>query len=47
MFGVTRHKHVSAVRDTKLVAEMVISEELGKDVSAVTSLCRHISTVTH
>jgi hypothetical protein len=30
VFGVTRHKLVSTVTDTKLVAETVVTKELGK-----------------
>jgi hypothetical protein len=38
VFGVTRHKHVFTVTDTKLVAETVFTKELGKVVSVVTGM---------
>jgi hypothetical protein len=42
VFGVTRHKLVSAVMDTKLVAETVVPKKLGRGIPVVTGLRRHI-----
>jgi hypothetical protein len=36
VFGVTGYRQVSAVTDTKLVAEAFVPKELGKGVPAVT-----------
>jgi hypothetical protein len=36
MFGVTGHKHISTVTDTKPVEETVVPKELGKDIPVVT-----------
>jgi hypothetical protein len=40
MFRVAKHKHISAVMATKLIAEMVVPEELGKGISTVTSFVK-------
>jgi hypothetical protein len=47
VFGIDRYKHVSAVTDTRLVAETVVPKELGKGVSVVTGFVKDISTITH
>jgi hypothetical protein len=38
VLGVTKRNHVSAVTDTRLVAETVVPKELDKGVSVITAL---------